>query len=117
MRKRLAQWLLLVAKRLDPKADIKNIPEVIDYEPMKLGLTYVITKKDIKAFRYKDGARMSLREARRGILNEVRKNIRKHIIGGMDTNHLIEYATKEENGNVHISGELKVYAKKPIKTE
>ena len=113
MKKRLAQWFLLVAKRLDPKSDIENVPEIIDYEPKKMGLSYVITKKDVKDFRYKDGARMSLREGERGILNEARKNIRKHIISCIDANHLIEYQTKKQNGGFHISGEMKVYVRKP----
>ena len=59
MKKRLAQWFLLVAKRLDPETHIENAQVVEDYEAQKVGLTYVITKKDIKDFRYKDGARMS----------------------------------------------------------
>jgi len=117
MRKRLAQWFLLVAKRLDPQANIENVLEVIDYEPQKVGLTYVITKKDVKEFRYRDGARMSLREGKRGILNEACKNIRKHIIGSIDANRLIEYVTKEENGGFRVSGELKVYVPKKATEE
>jgi len=117
MKKRLAQWFLLVAKRLDPETHIENAQVVEDYEAQKVGLTYVITKKDIKDFRYKDGARMSLREGKRGIINEVRKNIRKHIIGGIDANRLIEYQVKEENGGFRVSGELRVYVPKPKESE
>ena len=117
MKKRLAQWFLLIAKRLDPQADIENVPEVIDYEPQKLGLTYVITKKDVKEFRRKDGARMSQREGERGIVNEARKNIRKHIIACMDANRLIEYKVKKEDGGFRVSGEMKVYVAKPKEAE
>lgn len=109
MKKRLAKWFLLVAKALDPETHIENAQVIEDYDAKKIGLTYVITKKDIKDFRYKDGARMSLREGKRFLLSEVRKNIRKHIIGCIDANRLIEYSVTEDNGNYRVSGELKVY--------
>ncbi len=109
MKKRLAQWFLLVAKRLDPQIQIEKAQIVENYEAQKVGLVYVVTKKDIKDFRFKDGARMSLREGERGIISDVKKNIRKHIIGCIDAHKLIEYDIKEENGGYRISGELKVY--------
>ena len=112
MKKRLARWFLLVAKRLDPDTHIENAQVVEDYDAKKVGLTYVITKKDIKDFRYKDGARMSQRDGKRCVINDARKKIRSHIIGCVDANHLIEYDIKEENGGYRISGELKVYVPK-----
>lgn len=113
MKKRLAKWFLLVAKRLDPEIHVENAQVVEDYDAQKVGLTYEITKKDIKDFRFKDGARMSLREGKRGLIHEVKKNIRKHIIGSIDANRLIEYEVKEHDGGYRISGELKVYVRKP----
>lgn len=112
MKKRLAQWFLLVAKGLDPQIQIEKAKVVEEYEARKVGLVYVITKKDIKDFRFKDGARMSLREGKRGIIRDIKKNIRKHIIGRIDANKLIEYDIKEENGGYRVSGELKVYIPK-----
>lgn len=113
MKKRLAKWFLLVAKCLDPDTHVENAQFVEDYDAQKIGLTYVITKKDIKVFRFKDGARMSVREGERGIINEVKKNIRKHIIAGIDANRLIEYDVKRQDGGFRIGGELKVYVRKP----
>lgn len=113
MKKRLAKWFLFVSKRLDPGIHIENAQVVEDYDAKKIGLVYVVTKKDIRDFRFKDGARMSLREGKRGIIHEVKKNIRKHIIGRIDANRLIEYSVKEENGGYCIVGELKVYVRKP----
>lgn len=117
MKKRLAYWFLLVAERLDPEIRVENAQFVEDYDAQKIGLTYVISKKDIKNYRFKDGARMSYREGVRGVLHEVRKNIRKHIIGGIDANHLIEYDVKEDNGGYRVSGELKVYVRKSESNE
>ncbi len=109
MKKRLAQWFLLVAKRLDPEIHIENAQVIEDYDARKIGLTYEVTKKDIKDYRFKNGARMSLREGKSGLIHEVKKNIRKHIIGNIDANRLIEYEVKEHDGGYLISGELKVY--------
>ena len=113
MKKRLAKWFLLVAKRLDPETHVENAQHIEDYDAKKIGLTYVITKKDIKDFRFKDGARMSAHEGERGIIHEVKKNIRKHIISGIDSNRLIEYEVRREDGGFRVSGELKVYVRKP----
>lgn len=115
MKKRLAKWFLLVAKRLDPETHIENAQVIEDYDAQKVGLTYVITKKDIKDYRFKDGARMSLREGQRGLINDVRKAIRKHIIAGIDANRLIEYEVTPQDGGYRISGELKVYVPKSEK--
>lgn len=112
MKKRLAQWFLLVAKRLDPEISIENAQVVEDYDAQKIGLTYVITKRDIKDYRFKDGARMSYREGQRCLFSEVRKNIRKHIIGCIDANRLIEYHVKQQENGFLISGDLKVYVRK-----
>ena len=113
MKKRLAQWFLLVAKRLDDEINIENAKVVEDYDARKLGLTYEISRNDIKAFRFKDGARMSLREGKRCVVNEARKNIRKHIIGCIDANRLIEYHVEKKDDGFRVSGELKVYIPKP----
>ena len=112
MKKRLAKWFLLVAKRLDPEIYLENAQIVEDYEAKKIGITYVITKKDIKDYRYKDGARMSLAYARKMLLNETKMKIRMHIIGCVDINRLIEYDIKKEDEGFNVSGELKVYVPK-----
>ena len=113
MKKKLAKWFLLVAKRLDPETHVENAQHIEDYDAQKIGLTYEVTKKDIKDFRFKDGARMSLREGKRGLIHEVKKNIRNHIIGSIDANRLIEYEVMEHDGGYRISGELKVYIRNP----
>lgn len=112
MRKRLAKWFLLVAKRLDPSTHIEDAQYVEGYDARKLGLSYLITKKDIKNYRFKDGARMSLREGRRRIINDARKSIRAHIIEGISAYRLIDYSIKEDEDGILVSGELRVYVPK-----
>ncbi len=108
---RLARWFLLVAKRLDPAIEIEKHKVVENYEQKKIGLTYILTKKDIKEYRFKDGARMSVRDGKRGIINDTRKKIRQHIINGIDSNRLIEYSIAPEGDGFTISGQLNVCAK------
>lgn len=112
MKKRLAKWFLLVAKRLDPQTHVINDKAIEDYVANKVGLAYVVTKKDIKEFRYKDGGKMSLREGERGIVKEVKSEISKRIFDSIIENGLIEFDTKREDGGFRISGELKVYVPK-----
>lgn len=117
MKKRLAKWFLLVAKRLDKDIHIENAQIVDDYVAQKVGLTYVVTKKDIKEYRYKDGARMSFRAGKRCLVSDIRRKIRQHIIGCIDAKRLIEYSIREEDGDYCITGELKVYIPKKEEVE
>ena len=48
MKKRLAQWFLLVAKRFDPDITVEKFKEVKEYEPKKLGLSIEISKQDVR---------------------------------------------------------------------
>lgn len=112
MRKRFARFFLLVAKRLDPETHIENAQHIEDYEAKKIGLSYVVTKNDIKDFRFKDGARMSYREGKGFLVRETRKKIRAHIFGLIDVRHLIEYSLHDEDGGFRLSGEMKVYVPK-----
>ena len=117
MRKRLANWFLLVARRLDPEIYVENAQVIEDYDAKKIGLTYVVTRKDIKEYRFKDGARMSHRDGKRCLFNEVRKKIRQHIIGCIDALRLIDYDVVIDNGDYKISGDLKVYVRKKEQQE
>ena len=116
MKKRLAQWLVLAAKHLCPEIRVENAHVVEDYEAKKIGITYVVSKKDIKECRHNEGSRVSLREIKRCMVRDVCKKIRLNIIGAIDRKRLIEYYVREENGNLEISGDLKVYVPKKSET-
>lgn len=109
MKKRLAKWLLLVAKRLDQQIHVANAQVIEDYEAKKVGLTYIVTKKDLKEYRFRDGTNMSMREARRRITNDIRKKIFQSIIDSVEAKRLIEYDIRRVDGGFSISGELKIY--------
>ena len=112
LKQRLALWLIEVAKWLYPKAPVENFEPVENYKPMKLGLKFVFGKKDIREFSKKDGARMSWREAKRNLINDARKKIKKNIIESIDYYRLIEFDVRQYNGELSISGCLKVYVEK-----
>lgn len=116
MKKRLAQWLVLAAKHLCQEIRVENARVVENYEAKKIGVTYVVPKKDIKECRCNDGKRVSLREVKRCMVRDVCKKIRLGIIGAIDTKRLIEYSVHEKNGELEISGELKVYVPKTSET-
>ncbi len=113
MKERLAQWFLLVAKRLDPSIEVENHRVVENYEQKKVGLTYVITKKDIKEYRYKDGARMSAREGERCIVSDTKRKIRSSIISAIDRYRLIEYNIVPNDSGFVVTGCMNVCAKIP----
>lgn len=106
MKKRLAQWFLLVAKRLDNNIVIDNYQYVKDYEPKKLGLTMEITKKDVRDF--KNDNNLSEREARKEIVKQAKQKIRSIIINSIDRLSLIEFDVRKRGCGFDVSGDLKV---------
>lgn len=113
MKKRLAKWFLLVAKRLDPETHVENTQHIEDYDAQKVGLTYEVTKKYIKEYRLNHGKKLSVRTGRSMLFKEVWKKIHDNIIECIDKNNLIEYDVREHDGRFYVSGELKVYVRKP----
>lgn len=112
MKKRLAKWFLLVAKRLDPETHVENAKVIEDYDARKIGLTYELTKKDIKYYRSKKGTKVSLNERKRELVRDVEQKIQQEILNSIVSNRLIEYEVRKESGGYLVGGELKVYIRK-----
>ncbi len=106
MKKRLAQWFLLVARRLDSDIVIDNHKLVKDYEPKKLGLSMEITKQDVRQFR--QNSSFSEKEARKAIVSDAKRKIRAVIVDSIDRNGLIEYDVRKRGCGFIVSGDLKV---------
>lgn len=107
MKKTLSQWLLNVAKKLDPKGVIENVPEVRNYKPSKLGLAIIIDKKDIKKFKATE--KVSQREAVRQMICESKSKIKSEILTAINSNKLIEYDVQKKGKDYVVGGELKIY--------
>ena len=110
MKKKLSEWLLRVAKKLNPQGVIENVPEVEDYKPMKIGMRVTVDKKDIR--KYKFDNHVSEREARKAMISEAKRQIRNHVIDVITKDSLIEYVSAQEGKDMYVEGHLKVYIKK-----
>lgn len=111
-KKRLAQWLLRMASKMDASICVKNVQVVEDYEAKKIGLSIGISKNDIKENRRHEQDRTSVRESRRQLVEKAKSEIRTSIIRAIYEKHLIEFDVTKEDGMTIVSGELKVYIRK-----
>lgn len=105
---RLAQWFLLVAKRLDSEIVVERYKHIENYEPKKIGLSVSITKKDVKQFRKNEKDNISLRSARALVVSKAKQKIQQDILEAVGRNRLIEYDVRKEGDGFIVSGELKV---------
>lgn len=112
MKKLLIKWLLAILNKLDKGICTEDCKIVKHYEAKKIGLSVLVTKKDIRYFRSKQDEKISYRKAQQGAINETMKLIRKRIVDCIDANRLIEFNAQAEGGGYCISGELKVYVRK-----
>lgn len=108
MKKQLAQWLLRLAKRLDPQEEFV-LADV--HEPKKLGIGYHISKNDVKKYRKHNPKFKSHREALAALIEDIKKEIGMNILAGAYKNDLINYKIKKSLWTADVTGKLYVYAK------
>jgi len=106
MKKRLAQWFLLVAKRFDPAITVENYKHVVDYEPKRLGLSVEIKKQDVRKFR--EGSSFTFPEAEKAIVADTKKQIRAYIMDSIDRMGLIDMEVRKKGSGFIVTGDLKV---------
>lgn len=106
MKKRLAQWLLKLARRLDPQKDYQLQEQ---YEPKQLGIGYHITKNDVKEFRKRNPQYTSHRKGLEALIEETKKEIGTNIFAGIYKNNLVDYKVKKSFYTADVSGRLNVY--------
>jgi hypothetical protein len=108
MRKKLASWLLSIAKRLDPQ---KEFILADKYGPKKLGIGYHITKKEVQEYRKHNPQFKSHRKALAAMIEDTKKEIGMNILAGAYRNELIHYEVKKSLWVADVTGDLYVYAK------
>ena len=108
MRKKLAKWLLLAAKKLEP-SEVFSLAD--KYEPKKLGIGFHISKKDIKEYRMRNPNMKSNREALSYMIKDTKKEIGISILAGAYKNGLIRYKVRSTLWSADVVGELYVYEK------
>ena len=53
MKKRISNWLIRLAEKINPQERLRSIERIDNYEAKKLGICLVRTKKEIKDYRKK----------------------------------------------------------------
>ena len=108
MKKRIAQWLVSVAKWLYP---CKEFERADRYHPRKLGVSYSIDKNMFRKY-MKGHPGYSRREAMAAIVEHTKKEIAGSIFSGIYKNELIEFEVKTSMFTADIAGTLYVYGSK-----
>lgn len=114
MKKRLAQFLVSLARRLDPQREYLQQEQ---FEPRQLGIGYHITKKDVKRFREEHPQYTSHRKGLEALIEETKKEIGTNIFAGIYKNNLIDYQVKKSFWTADVRGRLNVYVSKKKDTD
>ena len=114
IKKFVAQWLVNLAKRLDPQEEFLLAEQ---YEPRQLGIGYHITKRDVQKFRKRNPQYTSHRKGLEALIEETKKEVGTNIFAGIYKNDLIEYKVKKSFWTADITGRLNVYVKKEQDTD
>lgn len=114
MKKRISNWLIRLAGKINPQERLSSIERIANYEARKLGICLARTKKEIKEYRKRKKADegWSNRKADEMLVRETRNEIRQSIINAINQKGLIEYIVCKVGDEIHVSGEIKVYIKK-----
>lgn len=112
MKKRLAKWLLMVVKRLDPQTHIENYQVIEGFEAKKLGLKFILTREDINRYRPKRSDVVSFNTAKSRAIFDTMERIRNSIFKTIDDTGLIEFHVDEGKKQCTVSGHLNIYVPK-----
>ncbi|MDC2233509.1 hypothetical protein [Bacteroides thetaiotaomicron] len=114
MKKRISNWLIKLAAKVNPQERFHSIERVDNYEAKKLGICLVRTKKEIKDYRKKKklDEGLSNRKSDEMLIKEVKDEVRQSIISSINQRGLIEYSVEKVGDELHVTGEIKVYIKK-----
>lgn len=109
MKKKIAHFLLKIARKLDPQ---KEYILAEQYEPKQLGIGYHITKRDVQEFRKQNPQYTSHRKGLEALIEDTKKEVGTNIFAGIYKNELIEYKIKKSFWTADVSGRLNVYVNK-----
>ena len=108
MKKRIATWLVGIAKRLDPQKDIETKEH---YTARTLGVCYHISKSDVRKYRARHPEYASHRKALNALVNDTREIVLGSIAAGIRDKGLVEYEIHKTLWTADVAGTLNVYAK------
>lgn len=108
MKKRIAKWLVKLAKRLDAHAEFEAVDH---YTARRLGTGYHITKADVKSFRKEHPEYTSHRRGLDALVQDTKSVILGHIVAGILDNGLVDYKVKKSFWTADVIGTLNVYVR------
>ena len=113
MKKKISNWLIRLAAKINPQERLSSIERVVNYEAKKLGICLARSKKEIKDYRKKKklDEGWSNRKSDEMFIKEVKDEVRQSIISSINQRGLIEYSVEKVGDGLHVTGEIKVYIK------
>ena len=114
MKKKISNWLIRLASKINPQERLSSIERVDNYKAKKLGICLARTKKEIKDYRkkMKTNEGWSNRKADEILIRELQNEVRQSIINSINQRGLIEYSVEKVGDELHVTGEINVYIKK-----
>ena len=106
MKKRISEWLLRLAKLLDPQKEIETIDR---YTARQLGIGYHISKSDVRKFRKEHPEYTSHRKGLDALVEDTKTIIFGHIVAGIKDKNLVDYNVKKSLWTADVTGILNVY--------
>lgn len=117
MRKRIALFFVKLADKIYRTSSQMRVPNLTDYVPTKVGIAFDVTANDVRKYRkHHEEENLSLAEAKRRVMDEVKNEIVLSIMKSLVDNGAIKFDSEKRihfgREIVRCSGELKVYVPK-----
>ena len=109
MKRRIAELLVAVARRLDQQRKYELIEL---YEPVQLGVGYSISKQDVRKFRNAHEEYTSHRKGMDALIEDTKQVIMGNIAAGLVEKGLLVLKVKKSLWSAEVTGRVIVYAKK-----
>lgn len=109
LREKIVKLLVRFARRLAPLR-YDRVETLTGYEPMKLGLSLVISQQEIN--HYRDGGKLSFKKARLNAIDDMKKRVRQSIYGSLIDGRHIEYEVRQKGEDTFVSGYIRIYKRK-----
>lgn len=106
MRRKIANWLVCIARRLYPHGEYELVEK---YLPRKLCIGYHIAKSDVRKLRNKHPEYSSHRKGLDALIKDTKDVILGNIVAGIKHGGLVEYKVKKTFWTADITGALNVY--------
>ena len=109
MKKKLAKWLVAIAKKIDPQ---KNYKLEEQWEPVQLGIGYEISKSDVRKYRKENPQYDSHRKGMDALIEDTKQVIAGNIAAGMIEKGLLSFKVNRTLWSAKVRGRVVVYKQK-----